>query len=181
MSGMRRKPGLLGPHVESFRAWLSQQGYTSSTVRNMLKELGQVGRWLEAEGLKVAAIDEGRLTLFRSARRSAGYRRVPGDPGADAAGEVSARSSGGSAVGDTAGRTARAVPVLDGGGTQLGPGYGAAPPEHRTPLSAGAGHRRGTLRTRGPDRRSRSPHSPPAGRPCPRSRCPAASRPPSPW
>lgn len=78
MSGTRRKPGLLGPHVEGYRAWLRQQGYTPATVRNMLKELGQVGRWMETEGLELAALDEEQLALFRSSRRAAGYRRVPG-------------------------------------------------------------------------------------------------------
>ena len=46
MAGTRRKPGLLGLHVEGYRAWLGRRGYTPQTVRNMLKELGQVGRWL---------------------------------------------------------------------------------------------------------------------------------------
>ena len=43
MSGTRRKPGQLGPQVEGYRAWLAHRGYTSQTVRNMLKDLGQVG------------------------------------------------------------------------------------------------------------------------------------------
>jgi hypothetical protein len=50
MSGTRRKPGGLGPQVEGYQAWLLQRGYTSSTLRNMLKELGQVGRWRQTLG-----------------------------------------------------------------------------------------------------------------------------------
>ena len=42
MSGTRRKAGLLGPEVEGYRAWLTHRGYTPGTVRNMLKDLGQV-------------------------------------------------------------------------------------------------------------------------------------------
>jgi len=38
MSGTRRKPGRLGPHVEGYRAWLEQCGYTPQTIRNMLQE-----------------------------------------------------------------------------------------------------------------------------------------------
>lgn len=78
MSGTRRKPGGLGPQVEGYQAWLVQHGYTPSTVRNMLKELGQVGRWLTARGLQAEQLDEQRIAAFISARQAAGYRRVPG-------------------------------------------------------------------------------------------------------
>jgi hypothetical protein len=44
MSGRRRKAGLLGPQVEGYRAWLAQRGYTPGMIRNMLNDLGQVGR-----------------------------------------------------------------------------------------------------------------------------------------
>ena len=46
MSGTRRKPGLLGPYVEGYSAWLDRRGHTALTARNMLKEFGQIGRWL---------------------------------------------------------------------------------------------------------------------------------------
>jgi hypothetical protein len=49
MSGTRRKPGLLGPYVEGYSAWLVRRGHTALTARNMLKEFGQVGRWLAVE------------------------------------------------------------------------------------------------------------------------------------
>src|SRR4051794_18476037 len=78
MSGTRRRPGLMGPHVEGYEAWLLGWGYAPSTVRNLLKELGQVGCWLASEGLEVADLDEGRVEGFRAFRRAAGFRRVPG-------------------------------------------------------------------------------------------------------
>lgn len=78
MSGTRRKPGVLGPQVEGYEAWLVQRGYTPGTVRNMLKDLGQVGRWLMVEELEAAQFDEQRVAAFIAARRAAGYRRVPG-------------------------------------------------------------------------------------------------------
>lgn len=78
MSGTRRKAGLLSAHVEGYRAWLTQRGYTSSTVRNMLKELGQVGGWLGAEELAPSQLNEERIEAFRAARRGAGWRRIPG-------------------------------------------------------------------------------------------------------
>ena len=90
MSGTRPKPGGLGPQVEGYRAWLAQRGYTPSTVRNMLKELGQVGRWITAQELEAAQFDEQRVAAFIAARRAAGYRRVPGPSSDGAAVELSA-------------------------------------------------------------------------------------------
>jgi len=78
MSGTRRKAGLLGPEVEGYRAWLTYRGYTPATVRNMLKDLGQVGVWLSAEGLESAEFDEERAAAFLAARQRAGHRRVQG-------------------------------------------------------------------------------------------------------
>lgn len=78
MGSPRRKAGLLGPEVEGYRAWLSGRGYSPSTVRGMLKNLGQVGVWLSAEGLEAAQFDEVRVPAFLAARRRAGRLRVPG-------------------------------------------------------------------------------------------------------
>lgn len=78
MSGTRRKAGLLGPEVEGYRAWLTDRGYTPGTVRNMLKDLGQVGLWLSAEGLESTQFDEERALTFLAARRRAGHLRAPG-------------------------------------------------------------------------------------------------------
>ena len=78
MSGTRRKAGLLGPQVEGYRAWLAHRGYTSQTVRNMLKDLGQVGVWMSAAGLEADQLDEGAMVAFLAARQAAGRRRVLG-------------------------------------------------------------------------------------------------------
>jgi site-specific recombinase XerD len=78
MAGTRRKPGLLGPQVDDYRAWLLDHGYTPGTVRGMLKDLGQVGRWLAVEGLGVADLDETRIAEFRTFRRESGHRHVAG-------------------------------------------------------------------------------------------------------
>ncbi len=78
MSGTRRKAGLLGPEVEGYRAWLTRRGYTPGTVRHMLKDLGQVGLWLSAEGLESAQFDEERAAAFLATRRRAGQRRAAG-------------------------------------------------------------------------------------------------------
>ena len=81
MSGTRRKAGLLWPQVDGYRAWLEQRGYTPGTVRNMLKDLGQVGLWLSAEGIELAQLDDARVAAFLFARRETGHRRVPGARG----------------------------------------------------------------------------------------------------
>lgn len=78
MSGTRRKAGLLGPQVDGYREWLARKGYTVGTARNMLTDLGRVGRWLSAEGLEVAQLDEERMAAFLTARRASRDRRVPG-------------------------------------------------------------------------------------------------------
>ena len=81
MSGTRRKAGLLWPQVDGYRAWLEQRGYTPGTVRNMLKDLGQVGLWLSVESIELGQLDEARVAAFLLARRETGHRRVPGARG----------------------------------------------------------------------------------------------------
>jgi site-specific recombinase XerD len=78
MAGTRRKPGLLGPYVAGYSAWLINRGHTALTTRNMLKEFSQLGRWLAEEHLEVQQLSEERLAVFLAARRRAGYRRLPG-------------------------------------------------------------------------------------------------------
>lgn len=78
MSGTRRKPGRLGPFVVGYSAWLVRRGHTAMTTRNMLKEFGQVGRWLAEEDLEVRQLSEERLAVFLADRRRAGCRRLPG-------------------------------------------------------------------------------------------------------
>jgi site-specific recombinase XerD len=74
MGTTRRKPGVLGPHVEGYRSWLAGRGYTPDTVRNMLKDLGQVGLWLQAEGLGVGDLDERQLSRFLAGRLAVGRK-----------------------------------------------------------------------------------------------------------
>jgi site-specific recombinase XerD len=81
MSGTRRKAGRLGPQVEGYRAWLAQRGYTPQTVRNMLKDLGQVGVWMSAAGLEVDQLDEDAMVTFLAVRQAAGRRRTLGPRG----------------------------------------------------------------------------------------------------
>ena len=77
MSGTRRKPGRLGPFVEDYRAWLSVREYTPETTRNMLKELGVLGRWMTEQSVESGRLDAAAIESFLVARRAAGQRRVP--------------------------------------------------------------------------------------------------------
>lgn len=78
MATTRRNAGVLAPQVEGYRAWLTGRGYAPETIRNMLKDLSQVGLWLSAQGLAAAQLDADEMEAFLSARRVAGRLRIPG-------------------------------------------------------------------------------------------------------
>lgn len=76
MSGARRKPGRLGAFVEGYRVRLLALGYTPGTTRGMLKVLGQLGRWMDDEGIEPGCLDMAAVEAFLAARRAGGDRRV---------------------------------------------------------------------------------------------------------
>jgi site-specific recombinase XerD len=51
-------------------------GYTPGTVRNQLKVLGQLGRWMDSEGVELGGLDMAAVEAFLAARRAGGDRRV---------------------------------------------------------------------------------------------------------
>jgi len=67
MSGTRRTPGRLGPHVDGYRAHLLELGYTPGTVTHKLNELGHLGRWMASEGVDVQRLDSEMLAAFLAA------------------------------------------------------------------------------------------------------------------
>ena len=75
MSGSRRQPGRLGAFVGGYRIRLLEFGYTPQTVRGMLKVLGQLGRWMDAEGVEAGRLDIAGVEAFLAARRAGGERR----------------------------------------------------------------------------------------------------------
>ena len=77
MSGTRRRPGRLGPFVDGYRVWLLEAGYTPQTVRAMLKDLGSLGRWMDAESVEVGALTVAAIESFLGGLRAAGRQRVP--------------------------------------------------------------------------------------------------------
>ena len=77
MSVTRRRPGRLGPFVESYRVWLLEAGYTPKTVRWMLRDLSRLGRWMDAEDVEIGALSVAGVESWLAARRAADGYRVP--------------------------------------------------------------------------------------------------------
>ena len=77
MSGTRRKPGAMGPYIGGFEERLLDLGYAPDTVRNMLKHVGQLGRWMSEQELQASQLSAESTAAFVSAYRAGGRRRVP--------------------------------------------------------------------------------------------------------
>lgn len=65
----------MGPHIDGLRAWLEASGYTRGSVRNMLKEVGHLGRWMAEVNVDAAELDWELIETFRRARAASGRRR----------------------------------------------------------------------------------------------------------
>ena len=64
--------GPLAPYAAGFGSWLRSQAYSPSAAANRLRQLGQVSRWLEREGLGVGELTAEQAGRFAAARRAAG-------------------------------------------------------------------------------------------------------------
>jgi len=67
----------MSPFIDGFRARLLELGYTPGTVRNELKSVGQLGLWLESQGIEASQLTKDSIEEFIRARRAAGRRKVP--------------------------------------------------------------------------------------------------------
>lgn len=76
MAGTRRRPGRMGPFIESYRETLVQRGYTPLTVRGLLQSVGALGRWMAAEDIEACDLDMEVLERFLAHRRSIGRAHV---------------------------------------------------------------------------------------------------------
>jgi integrase/recombinase XerD len=65
--------GLLAPYAEGFRAELLGQGYTQGSAAHQIHLMAHLSRWLEAQGLEPAALDERVASHFAAVRRADGY------------------------------------------------------------------------------------------------------------
>ena len=72
MGGTRRKPGKLGPYIDGYRSRLLGLGYTSSSVRGLLKHVGRLGRWMAMAGIDPDQLDIGAIKSFLA---DDGFRR----------------------------------------------------------------------------------------------------------
>lgn len=70
MAGTRRRPGRMGPFIESYRQELLGQGYTPLTVRGVLQHVGALGRWMDANGVEPADLSVEVLDEFVAFRHS---------------------------------------------------------------------------------------------------------------
>ena len=77
MSGTRRKPGCIGRFVSGFQTSLSEQGYSALAVRNMLKDVGALGRWMQERDLQPGQLTPAVIADFRLDCLAVGRRKVP--------------------------------------------------------------------------------------------------------
>ena len=80
MSGTRRKPGAMGPYIGGFEERLLDLGYAPDTVRNMLKHVGQLGRWMSRAGLQASQLSTestaGFVSAYRAVRPASSAKRA---------------------------------------------------------------------------------------------------------
>lgn len=77
MSGTRRKPGRMGPFVSGFQSSLLELGYSALAVRNMLKDVGALGRWMQERDLRPDQLTPAVIAEFRVDCQARGRRKVP--------------------------------------------------------------------------------------------------------
>jgi len=79
MSGTpRRKPGRMGPFVSGFRTSLQEQGYTPSTIRNMLKDVDMLGLWMQEHDRLISELTEAVVAELHDYRVATGRRKIAG-------------------------------------------------------------------------------------------------------
>jgi integrase/recombinase XerD len=67
----------MGPYIADFRASLSELAYSDLTVRNMLKDVGAVGRWMQERDLQPDQLSLAVIAEFRADCLAQGRRKIP--------------------------------------------------------------------------------------------------------
>jgi hypothetical protein len=67
----------MGLFVSGFRASLSEQGYSVLVVRNMLKDIGALGRWMQEHDVQPGQLTPAVIAEFRNDCLALGRRKVP--------------------------------------------------------------------------------------------------------
>lgn len=76
MAGTRRRPGRMGPFIESYREELLGRGYTPMTARGLLQHVGALGRWMAENDIEAADLDVVVLEEFLEHRWASGRVQV---------------------------------------------------------------------------------------------------------
>jgi site-specific recombinase XerD len=71
----RYRCGLLGPHLDSFANWLSEQGYPRQTGMQKLRLFAFLSRWLEQNEISVQQLNEQQIEEFLRAQRKQLHRQ----------------------------------------------------------------------------------------------------------
>jgi len=78
MSRVKMGLGRMEPFVGGFEAHLLLLGYTPATVKNALKDVGRLGRWMADVEVEATGLNATTVATFLTFLRSSGARRVPG-------------------------------------------------------------------------------------------------------
>ena len=79
-SGKRLRLGPLGPYIDAFAQYLSQQGYAKPTARHKIRAVAGLSRWLEGRQCGVEDLDEQVVSEFLRYRRRKGLSRCEAPP-----------------------------------------------------------------------------------------------------
>ena len=75
--GWGRGVGPLAQYADAYRLELTRLGYAPGSVRNRMKLVGQLSRWLSSEGIGLAQLTSASVEQFIASRQAAGRRRAP--------------------------------------------------------------------------------------------------------
>src|SRR5262249_30178369 len=69
--------GPLAAYAAGYQCELERRGFSPRSVRDRMEVVGQLNRWLAAEGFSAADVAVARAGQFFAALRAGGLRRVP--------------------------------------------------------------------------------------------------------
>jgi integrase len=67
----------MGPFIAGLQARWSEPGYSDLAIRNMLKDVGAVGRWMQEHDVQPGDLSLALIGDFRQRRIAAGMRKIP--------------------------------------------------------------------------------------------------------
>lgn len=79
-SWKRLRLGPLGPYIDAFAQYLSEQGYARPTARHKIRAVAGLSRWLERRQCGVKDLDEQVVSEFLRSRRRKGLSRCEAPP-----------------------------------------------------------------------------------------------------